>query len=68
MRLLNIVITFSPNWSRYIAIEMYALFTNNNCPIKVYLLSDNLSEDILNEFDKVCQFCGEQYSYEYIDA
>lgn len=65
---MNIVITFSPNWGRYIVIELFALFKCNPSPVKVYLISDGLSDDILKEFDNVCRLCGSDYTYEYINA
>jgi lipopolysaccharide biosynthesis glycosyltransferase len=64
---MNVAIAFSANWSTYVAVEMYALFVKNKVPTKVYLLSDNLEQSHLDEFDTVCAMCGEDYTYEYIN-
>jgi lipopolysaccharide biosynthesis glycosyltransferase len=65
---LNIAIAFSPNWAYYAWIEMYSLFKNNKAPIKVYLLSDNLLDEEIEEFDKMCRHFGKGYTVEYINA
>jgi lipopolysaccharide biosynthesis glycosyltransferase len=65
---LNIAITFSPNWAKYVAVEMFALFVNNPAPIKVFLISDNLEENDLSVFDDICTMCGKGYTFEYINA
>ncbi len=65
---MNVAIAFSDNWSKFVAVEMYALFSTNKAPIKVYLLSDELSENNIKEFDSVCNICGEGYTYEYVNV
>jgi Lipopolysaccharide biosynthesis proteins, LPS:glycosyltransferases len=66
---MNICITVSPNdWIDHVAVEMYSLFKSNPAPIKVYIISDELSQEQLNKFNRVCKICGEGYTYEYINA
>lgn len=66
---MNICLCFSKNWSHYVVIEVFSLFKNNilHAPIKVYLMSEDLSQNELKEFDNVCDYFGEEFSYEYID-
>jgi lipopolysaccharide biosynthesis glycosyltransferase len=66
--MINIVIAFSPNWSKYVLIEMYAIFKNNSSPITIYLLTDELDKQNIIEFDNVCDFFGEGYTYQYVDC
>lgn len=41
---MNVAYSFSPNWFKYILIELFALFSHHNKPITVYLLSDPLTK------------------------
>ena len=66
--MINIAIAFSPNWSKYVLIEMFAIFKNNLSPITIYLLTDELDEQTIIEFDNVCDYFGEGYSYQYVDC
>lgn len=66
---MNICLCFSKNWSHYVAVEVYALFKNNikNAPIKVYLMSEELTRNDLIEFDNVCNYFGSEFTYQYIE-
>lgn len=59
-----IALVFSPDWSPYVAVELYAIFANNPPPVKVYLVSDG--EGTL-DLDSICKLSGPGYSVEYID-
>lgn len=41
---MNIAIVYSPNWSHYAAIEVYAIFATNPPPITIYAISDTGGE------------------------
>jgi lipopolysaccharide biosynthesis glycosyltransferase len=61
---LNICIAFSPNWFKYILISLFALLKTNKSPIKVYLLSDNLSSNDFLALNKLfSNFDGCEYKY-----
>lgn len=47
---MNIVYAFSPNWFDYWEISCFSLFTNNPAPIKVYIMTDSLSQ---NQIDRI---------------
>ena len=64
---MNIAIAFSPNWSKYVAILVYSIFKNNKSPIKVYLLSENLSYTEMMYFNKLHLHFGQDYKCVYID-
>jgi lipopolysaccharide biosynthesis glycosyltransferase len=66
---MNIALAFSQNWSKYVAIEMFALFITNyqNQNIKVYLLSDELLYEDLERFDNVCALFN-NCTYEYFNV
>jgi lipopolysaccharide biosynthesis glycosyltransferase len=56
---MNIAIVFSPDWSRYVAIELLSIFSTNPAPIKVYLISDGPP---LMDFQCLCRpGCEVQY-------
>ena len=59
---MNIVTVFSPDWLKYVQIEMFALLSNNKVD-KVYLLSDG--EQDLSEIDKI--FKHFKIKYVYVD-
>ncbi len=61
---MNIAIVYSPDWSRYAAIEVYAIFATNPPPVKVYLVSDG---PCTVAFDRTVRLFGPGYSVEYID-
>jgi len=65
---MNIVLVFSEDWAKAVAVELYAIFKNNPAPVKVYLVSDLLSESTLNEFSKVQKTFGEGYEYIYLNV
>ncbi len=58
---MNIAIVFSPDWSRYVAIELLSIFGTNPAPIKVYLISDG------SELMDFSCLCPPGYAVEYID-
>lgn len=57
---MNIVTVFSPDWLKYVQIEMFALLSNNKVD-KVYLLSDG--EQDLSEIDKIFERFHANYVY-----
>lgn len=61
---MNTAIVFSPDWSPYAAVEVYAIFANNPPPVKVYLVSDG---KCTIDTDRITKLFGEGYSVEYID-
>jgi len=68
MTYVPIVIAFSSTWSKFIQVQLFSLFSNNKYPIKVYLLSENLSEYDLARFNNICDYFGNDYVCEYIDC
>jgi len=62
---MNICLAFSPDWVKYIEIQMYAIFKNNN-NVKIYLMSENLTKDNLGMFDLICKNF-DNCTYEYIN-
>jgi lipopolysaccharide biosynthesis glycosyltransferase len=64
--MMNIALAFSPNWSKYVAVEMYAIYKNNPAPVHIYLFSDNLNHEI-GLFESVKNYFGEGYEYTYIN-
>lgn len=64
---MNIAIAFSPNWAYYVWIEMYSILKNTKNTIKFYLLSDNLSEEEIEEFTKLCKHFNKKNSVKYLN-
>lgn len=61
---MNIALVYSPNWSQYVAVEVFAIFATNPAPMKVYLVSDG---ECTIDTDRITKLFGEGYSIEYID-
>jgi lipopolysaccharide biosynthesis glycosyltransferase len=60
---MNVCICFSPDWREYVLVQMFALFTNNPCKIKVYLISDGLEPIDLSYFESLCRNFGNECEY-----
>ena len=61
---MNIAIIYSPDWSEYVKVQVYAIFRNNPPPVKVYLGSDT---DGRMDLNKLAQEFGPGYETEFID-
>lgn len=62
---MNVAIVYSPGWREHVAVELFALFSTNPAPIKVYLISDTAGKP---NFGYITELFGEGYSYEFIDV
>jgi len=65
---MNIILVFSEDWAKHVAVELYAIFKNNPPPVKVYLVSDFLSSQALDTYSKVQKHFGEGYRYVYLNV
>ena len=64
---MNIAIAYSPNWQRFINIEIRALINSGNEQVTIYLLTDKLTPEFL-ELDKFyighCVYINMNYFYD----
>lgn len=60
---MNVCICFSPDWKDHVLVQMFALFTNNPCKIKVYLISEGLEPVDISYFENLCQNFGNECEY-----
>lgn len=63
---MKIAYSFSPNWFKHILVELFALFSNNSPPIKVYLLSDQLTKWQINQLKFLKNLFGDGYTIDAI--
>lgn len=64
---MNIALVFSPNWAKYVTVELYAIYKTNPAPIRVFLISDALDSDSLKAFEQVQKHFGKDYHYIYLN-
>ena len=52
---MNIAIVFSPNWSKYVEVELFAIYKNSTVPTKVYLFSDYIDDFQIQKFNCIAE-------------
>lgn len=65
---MNIAIVFSPNWSKYVEVELFAIYKNSTVPTKVYLLSDYIDDFQIQKFNHIADHFNNDHEVIYINV